>query len=74
MQLAKGDVLRVPVATDQRSQRVRVCALFVESVHQTADGVAYCFRDHRGPAILIAHSRLRWLQQRFERELQGEVE
>ncbi len=67
--LTAGDVLHVPLAPDLRTPGPRVRRLIVADVLHTAAGVTYCFRDQRGPAILIRQARLRWLQARFEREL-----
>jgi len=61
--------LRVPIAPDQRTAAARVRPLVVEGTLQTTAGVTYCFRDDRGPVILIRQARLRWLRERFEQEL-----
>ena len=67
--LTAGDVLRVPLAPDLRTPGPRVRQLIVADVRHTATGVTYCFRDQRGPAILIRQARLHWLQERFKHEL-----
>ncbi len=71
VQRHQGDVLRVPVMTNSRTRPVRVYPLVLDGVRQAADGPVYAFRDHTGTVIHIREARLRWLQRRFERALQG---
>ena len=71
MELHKGDVLRVPVATDGMPAAVRVYSLVIDDVHETTEGRVYVLRDQSGPAVCIREARLRWLEHRFERALQG---
>ncbi len=70
MQLGKGDVFQVPVATGQGVGAVRVHSLVIDDVRQTDDGRIYFFHDDRGPALYVREARLRWLQHRFEQALQ----
>ncbi len=71
VQLGKGDVFQVPVPTGQEAGAVRVQSLVIDDVRQTDDGCIYFFHDDSGPALYIREARLRWLQHRFERALQG---
>ncbi len=71
VQLGKGDVFQVPVATGRGSGSVRVHSLVIDDVRQTDDGPIYFFHDDSGPALYVREARLRWLQHRFERALQG---
>ncbi len=70
MPLARGDIMRVPAAPDRRPPTTREHLMVVDRVFETANGLTYRFRDQGGQAILIRQPRLRWLQERFERELQ----
>ncbi len=67
------DVLRVPITADQGLTVARVRPLVVKGVRETTAGMTYCLHDQNGPVILIRQARLRWLQERFERELQDSV-
>ena len=71
VQLGKGDVFQVPVSTSRGARTVRVHSLVIDDVRQTDDGRIYFFHDDHGPALYVREARLRWLQHRFERTLQG---
>ena len=71
VQLGKGDVLQVPVAPGRGAGAVRVHSLVIDDVRQTDDGRIDFFHDDHRPALYVREARLRWLQHRFERTLQG---
>ena len=71
MQLEIGDVLRVPIVTHGQPATMHVFSLVIDNVCQTAEGRVHLLRDRSGPAVCVREARLRWLQCRFERVLQG---